>query len=121
MPPSNSTVVRSPTASTTVGRASRAAIAPSSCRPPWLETITPDAPWSRALARRRGAGSLDEDRQPGRLAEPFEVGPGARGVGEDPGEVIERPHRVRPRIAADRLLEDRVAEVVRQALPAQER
>src|SRR4051794_7325756 len=33
--------------------------------------------------------ALEEDRQRGDLAEPLQVGPGARGVGEDPGEVFQ--------------------------------
>ena len=50
MPPSTSTSIRPSTASTTSGSASIVAGAPSSWRPPWLETITPAAPCSQASA-----------------------------------------------------------------------
>ena len=48
MPLSKRMVVRSPTASATAGNASRAARPPSSCRPPWFDTITPATPSSTA-------------------------------------------------------------------------
>ena len=80
-----------PTASTTSGRARRVAGAPSSWRPPWLETTTASAPASTA----RRASSADEDaldhhravehlpdpgqvRPGGRLADPAEQGVGGR-------------------------------------------
>ena len=47
-PPSNSTGSAPPTASTTSGSASRLATAPSSCRPPWLDTTIPSTPCSTA-------------------------------------------------------------------------
>ena len=47
------------------GRATAVGIAPSSCRPPWLETITPAAP-ARGARRRvvRPQHALDDHRQP---------------------------------------------------------
>src|SRR5213592_2339155 len=49
MPPSNSTSMRPPTALTTSGRARIDDAAPSSCRPPWLETTIASAPLEAAI------------------------------------------------------------------------
>ena len=90
MPLSNSTVVRSPTASATPGKASSAGKPPSSWRPPWLETITPATPCIYGPPRIVGMQhAFHQHRQPRRLAEPAQVVPGARGVGEDLAEILE--------------------------------
>ena len=61
--PESSTSVRSPpTASAIAGSASIEAIAPSTWRPPWLETITPPAPRSRASAATSSTASGAWDR-----------------------------------------------------------
>jgi hypothetical protein len=54
MPLSSSTGTRALTSSTIAGRASIVAIAPSTWRPPWLETTIPSMPWSTALAASLG-------------------------------------------------------------------
>ena len=106
---------RRPTASTTPGSASSAAIAPSTCRPPWFETITPSTPCSRALARIVGMeDALQEDRQR-RSCERSkrEVVPGQRRVGE---RRRAKCPTARLRVLLRRLrrarAEDRVGEVV---------
>src|SRR2546427_7383359 len=46
---SSSTGTLPPTASTMSGNASSVAIAPSTCRPPWFDTITPSAHGGRQV------------------------------------------------------------------------
>src|SRR5262249_40596360 len=53
-PLSSSTSTRPPTASTTPGSTSMVAIAPSTWRPPWLETTTPSIPYSTAAIASAG-------------------------------------------------------------------
>src|SRR2546429_699341 len=53
-PPSSSTVIFEPTARTTAGSASRLGAAPSSWRPPWLDTTTPSQPIARARSASSG-------------------------------------------------------------------
>ena len=57
MPLSKSSGGPGPTAARTASSASSAAIAWSTCRPPWLDTMMPSTPASTAPGRRRGAGS----------------------------------------------------------------
>src|SRR5450830_1474405 len=56
MPPSICTSISEPTASTMAGKASIDDCAPSSWRPPWLDTISASAPL--ATARRASSGSM---------------------------------------------------------------
>ena len=72
MPPSSMTGMRPATASTTCGRARTPAGAPSSWRPPWLETITASTPSS--AARRASSGC----RTPLRISGPLPQGSAAR-------------------------------------------
>ena len=51
--------------------------------------------------------ALDDDRQPCRPAEPSQVVPGARGIGEDLAEILESSNGIGSRVAADGLLENR--------------
>ena len=50
MPPSRCTSMREPTASTIRGRARMLDSAPSSCRPPWFETMSASAPVAAAFS-----------------------------------------------------------------------
>src|SRR5206468_2219723 len=54
VPLSKRTAISPATASATAGRASREAIAPSTWRPPWLETTSPSTPRSRASSASSG-------------------------------------------------------------------
>ena len=121
MPLSKRTVRSSPTASAIGARASSEAIAPSTWRPPWLETTIPSRP-----RRDRLAGvvdvldALDQDRQRGQLAQPGEVVPGQRGVDVDAEEVAGRGAEVLLRGLLEAVAEDRVLEEVGDAHPLQE-
>ena len=89
MPLSSSTGTRPSTASTTPGRASSVAIAPSTCRPPWLETTIPSIPAS--TARRASSGC----RMPLSTI-------GSRVRSRRNGQVV--PGQGRPRVDADEAL-----------------
>ena len=100
MPLSKRTVVRSPTASTTPRQGVEGRDRPVELPAAVVGddhargTVVDGLPCVVGVEH-----ALDEDRQPGRLAEALEVGPGARRVGEDPGEVFEAARRV---LIADR-------------------
>ena len=122
MPLSKRTVRSSPTASAIGGRASSEAIAPSTWRPPWLETTMPSRP--RAAASRASStcwmpltriGSEVSSRSQ------LEVVPGQRGVDVDAEEVAGRGADVLLGRLLEPLAEDRVLEEVRDAHPLQER
>ena len=75
-PESSSTGTRPPTASTTPGSASSVAIAPSTWRPPWLETTMPSMPASSARRASSGCrmplsriGSFVRSRRNGRSSQ----------------------------------------------------
>src|SRR2546425_4695046 len=75
-PPSISTSILPLTASTTSGRASSVPGAPSSCRPPWLETMMPSTPASTARPASSAvttpfstSGKGDSDRSHGRSSQ----------------------------------------------------
>ena len=55
IPPSNSTSIRPPTASTMAGSAEMEERAPSCCRPPWFETISASAPLCAASSASSGS------------------------------------------------------------------
>lgn len=67
-PPSTNTGTRPRTAATTSGSASMAAGTPSSCRPPWLLTMTPAAP--AATARWASSPVRMPLRRTGRVVKP---------------------------------------------------
>ena len=65
-------------------------MAPSTWRPPWLETMTPATPVVHGPPRVVGAQDpFQEDGEPGDLPQSGQVVPGPRGIGEDFAEVLE--------------------------------
>ncbi len=122
MPLSKRTVRSSPTASAIGPSASSEAIAPSTWRPPWLETTIPSMP--RATASRASSTCwmpLSEYRQRGQLAQPAEVVPGQRGIDVDAEVVAGRGADVLLGGLLEVVAEDRVLEEVGDPHALQER